>query len=81
MSEGYYRNDEIMSVGQWIGVLLILGIPIVGVIMYLVWAFSDTTNENLRNFCKASLLITLIVFSIAILLGGCSALLFSNMRF
>lgn len=65
-----------MSVGQWIGVLFILAIPIVGIIMYLVWAFSDSTNENLRNFCKASLLITLIVVGLTIILGGCSALMF-----
>lgn len=76
MSENYYKNEEVMSVGQWIGVLFILAIPIVGIIMYLVWAFSDSTNENLRNFCKASLLITLIVVGLTIILGGCSALMF-----
>lgn len=76
MNENHYKNEEIMSVGNWIGVLIVLGIPIVNIIMYLVWAFSDNTNENLRNFCKASLLIALIGVGLAILFGGCSAMMF-----
>lgn len=77
MSEGYYKNEEVMSVGQWIGVLIVLAIPIINIIMYLIWAFSDNSNKNLSNFCKASLLMALIGFGIAILLGGCSAIMYS----
>ena len=75
MASNYGRTDSVMTVGEWIGVLIVLGIPIVNVIMYFIWAFSSTTNENLSNFCKATLLISLIVIAFAILFGGCAALL------
>ncbi|NLC02659.1 MAG: hypothetical protein GX787_00070 [Tissierellia bacterium] len=74
MASNYGRTDSVMTVGEWIGVLIVLGIPIVNIIMYFVWAFSSTTNENLSNFCKATLLIALIVFAFALLIGGCAVI-------
>lgn len=72
-----YRNtDEVMSVGQWIGVMIVLAIPIVNIIMYIIWAFSSNTNPNLSNFCKATLLLGLIGGFIAFFFAGCSSLLF-----
>lgn len=74
MNSNYNNSDEVMSVGQWIGVIIVLGIPIVNIIMYLVWAFSSTTNRNLSNFCKATMLIALISMGLALSLGACGAL-------
>lgn len=74
MTSNYGRNDNVMGVGEWVGVIFILGIPIVNIIMYFIWAFSSNTNENLSNFCKATLLVALIGIGLAILLGACSAL-------
>lgn len=71
------NTDDVMSVMQWVGVILILGIPIVNIIMYFIWAFSSTTNENLRNFCKATLLITAVAIVFIFLFAGCSMLLLS----
>lgn len=76
MNGNYGDTDEVMSVGYWILVMLVLAIPIVNIIMYLVWAFSSNANRNLSNFCKATLLIGLIGFFIAFSLAGCSALLY-----
>lgn len=75
MTSKYGRNDSVMGVGEWVGVLFILAIPIVNVIMYFIWAFSSNTNENLSNFSKATLLIALIGIGLAVLLGACSALI------
>lgn len=74
MTNNYRSNDSVMGVGEWVGALFILAIPIVNIIMYFIWAFSSNTNENLSNFCKATLLIALIGVGLAVLLGACSAL-------
>lgn len=75
MNSNYNNTDEVMSVGMWVGVIIVLGIPIVNLIMYLVWAFSSSTNKNLSNFCKATILLVLIGFGIALLFGACGAMM------
>lgn len=59
-----YNNDPqlapILSIGEWMVTLIVLAIPIVGIVMYFVWAFGDATNPNKRNFCKASLIFALV---------------------
>jgi len=52
-----------MSVKDWFITILILAIPLVGVVMYLIWAFGSSGNLNRRNFCRASLLWVVIVFA------------------
>ena len=56
-----------MSVGNWFLTLLILGIPLVNVVMYLVWAFLPAGNVNRRNYCRAVLLWILVGVVLAIL--------------
>ena len=53
-----------MTVGDWMLTLLVLAIPVVNLVMYLVWAFSDTGNVNRQNFCKASIYWFLIILGI-----------------
>ena len=36
--------------------ILISGIPVVGLILLLVWALSSSENVNRRNFCRAQLI-------------------------
>jgi len=76
MNDNYRDTYEVMSVSKWIGTILILGIPILNIIMYVIWAFSSNTNPNLSNFCKATLLVGIIGFFIALTLASCSSLLF-----
>lgn len=71
---GPNNTEDVMTTGQWIGVIIVLAIPIINIIMYLFWAFSSTTNENLRNFCRASLILSVIGIFLGIFLGGCSAM-------
>ncbi len=66
------------SVGDWFVTIFILGIPLVGLIFYLYWAFADGVNEAKRNFCRASLLWALIAFAaffLIFMMGGIAALL------
>jgi len=66
------------SVGDWFVTIFVLGIPIVGLIFYLYWAFADGVNEAKRNFCRAGLLwalIAIVFFGALALLGGFAALM------
>ncbi len=55
-----------IKVGEWIGAMLVVGIPLIGFIMLLVWAFG-TGNPNKANWAKARLLLGLIVGVILII--------------
>lgn len=68
-----YRNQP-MSVGDWFITILITAIPLVGIIMLFIWAFSTDTNINKANWAKA----TLIWYAIGIVLAG---LIFASVGF
>lgn len=76
MNSNYRNTDEVMSVGYWILVMLVLAIPVVNLIMYIIWAFSSNTNPNLSNFCKATLIMGLVGILIAFTFAGCSSILY-----
>ena len=59
-----------LSVGDWFIVILITSIPLVGIIMLLVWAFSSNTNVNKANWAKATLLWMVLWGVLALLLFG-----------
>jgi len=65
---GMQQDTTPMSMKDWFITLLISYIPLVGFIMLFVWAFDSTTNQNKKNWAKASLLWMLIGIGIAILL-------------
>ncbi len=56
-----------MSVGDWVITLLLTGIPIVGFILLLVWAFSSDTNPSKQNWAKAYLIFMVVGIVIAAL--------------
>lgn len=53
-------KDETVSVLDWIGTNLITLVPCVGIIMYIIWAFSKDTKKSKANYCKAMLIMMLI---------------------
>jgi hypothetical protein len=58
-----------MTVGDWMGTLLILSIPIVNIIMYLVWAFGNSGNVNRKTFCQATLIWFVIILAGVLVFG------------
>ena len=54
-------NDAPMSVGSYIGTMILFCIPLVGFILQLVWAFGSNVNRNKKNFCRAALILEVIV--------------------
>lgn len=60
--------EPILSVKDWIIILLIMIIPIVNIIMLFVWAFGDGTVKTKSNFAKAQLVMMLIGIALSFLL-------------
>ena len=75
------QNSQILNYKEWALTIFITGIPVVGIIMLLVWAFSEDTNIHKKNWAKGNLLlmlIALIIFAIFIFFFGGLAM-FANM--
>ena len=62
------RQDTDMSVGSWIGTLILSAIPIVGFICLIVWAVSSSPDKRSRkNWAIAQFILTLIMVAVTIL--------------
>ena len=59
-----------MSVGDWIITSIILAIPIVGLVMLFVWGFGSNTQPSKANWAKATLIMIVISFVIALIFFG-----------
>mgnify|MGYP001432918189 CR=1 FL=1 len=53
-------NDQTVSVGDWFVTMLLTGIPLVGFIMLLVWAFGGGAKESKKNYARAALIFALV---------------------
>ncbi len=58
----------VMTVKEWIISIILTCIPIVGIILLFVWAFSNNINENKRNWAKAFLIVQVIGLILVILI-------------
>lgn len=78
-----YSNNAPLSVGDYIITFIILGIPVVGFIMLLVWACSSSTNLNKKNFAIAVLILQIIgvilTIIIMVAMGALFASIFSSL--
>jgi len=58
-----------MTVKEWLLAMLVMIIPVVGIIMIFVWAFSGGTNPSKKTYFQALLLWYLICVGASILLS------------
>ena len=61
------KDKNYISIGGWMLMTLLLGIPIVNIVMLIVWAV-DRENETRRNFALASFIWMAIGLVIGILM-------------
>ncbi len=61
-------NSDVPSVGNWFWTVLVLGLPLIGLIMALYWAFAGGANPSKRNLCRAILIWWLVIIVFYILL-------------
>jgi len=50
--------------------MIVSGIPFIGFIMLLVWAFGSQTNPNKKNWARAILILMLIGIVLSIILSS-----------
>jgi heme/copper-type cytochrome/quinol oxidase subunit 2 len=74
------EDSNYVSVGSWMWMMFVTAIPILGLIMILVWAFTGE-NESRKNYYRAMLswilvLVALVVVLVVVvgMLGGGPAL-------
>jgi hypothetical protein len=59
------QNYQPMTIGEWLITFIVTYIPIVGIVMLFVWAFSDGNHPSKKSWAQAML----ILFAIAIVLA------------
>jgi Uncharacterized Zn-finger containing protein len=62
------RNRTISTI-EWIGIYILLMLPIINIIVLIVWAMSSTCRLSLRNYARAMLIIMVIMFILGIIIG------------
>ena len=62
------KNQDTLTVGDWMIILLLISIPVINIIMLFVWALSSDTNETKSNFAKAVLMWFVVIIIIWILI-------------
>lgn len=63
-------NNTIVTLGDWIVIIILTAIPIVNLIMLLVWSFSSSTPTSKKNFARAQLILLAIVFILMLIFGS-----------
>lgn len=71
-------NDEVVSVKKYLGTLILFSIPIVGFIMLLIKAFSNSENKNISNLAKAQLLYALIIILLYVVIVFLFGIILTN---
>jgi hypothetical protein len=65
MSSAYDRNY--MSVAEWMFILFVAAIPILGWIMLIIWAFTGE-NETRKNYSRAIIAWVVVLVALVVVL-------------
>ena len=63
----YDPTREVMSVGSYVLMFILLSIPVVNVICWIVWLVSPDTNKNKKNYVIANIILYAISVGVLIL--------------
>ncbi len=61
-------RNETVSIGDWIISYILMGIPLVGFIMLIVWAFGSDAPQSKKNWARANLIIMVVSIVLMIIL-------------
>lgn len=61
-----FYNNSVMTVRQWMLVLMVTMIPVINIVMILRWAFADKefTPSNKVNWARASAIVFTALFAV-----------------
>ena len=69
MAPGKGSKYEPITTGGFIGIMLLMCIPIVGQILMIIWALGGCRKINKRNLARASLIMMVVALVISFILG------------
>ena len=58
-------NNQPLDPKEWAITIFIASLPLIGIIMLLIWAFSENSNIHKKNWAKGTLILWIIGFIIA----------------
>ena len=68
------ENNRTLDIKEWALTIFIASLPLIGIIMLLIWAFSEDTNIHKKNWAKGNLILFvigfLVIISFLFLFGG-----------
>lgn len=67
---GSESQNDVLSVGNYLIMFLLMAVPIVNIIMLFVWAFGGNVNINKKNCAMALLIMMAISIAVSVLLSG-----------
>ncbi|MEY3471205.1 MAG: hypothetical protein RLZZ223_555, partial [Candidatus Parcubacteria bacterium] len=50
------ESNSVITTTQWLVLILITTVPVLGIIFLLIWAFGDESNKTKKNWAKAQLI-------------------------
>lgn len=65
---GNTQGYQPMSVGSWVGTIILSGLGIIGLIFLFIWAFDSSTMQPKKNYARAMLLLAAIGVGLWILI-------------
>lgn len=68
---GNRRDDNYISVGSWMLMMLVTAIPVIGWIMIFVWAFTGD-NQSRKNYYRAILawILVFVLLTVGLIATG-----------
>lgn len=64
------EEAPVISLGEWIRILLLMVVPILNLVMLLVWSLDTQSNPTRRNFARAYLIFTAFGILLTVLFMG-----------
>lgn len=59
-----------LTVGQYLGMYLLMCVPILNIVLLFMWAFGGSVNLNKKNYARAVLILFAVSVVIWIIFGG-----------
>lgn len=67
-TENDYSMDEVVSVKEWLGMMLIMCVPILNIVFLVKWLVgSDSVNRNKTNLIRAQFIFSAIIVAIMVI--------------
>lgn len=70
------RRRPVLGPDAYIGAMLLLSLPVIGLILGIIWACSGSANFNRRNLARAYMILLLATLVLCAILYLCFQLIF-----